>query len=207
MREPSPSPCCCRSNCCCCCCCYCCCYCCCCCCLHWLCWSSAEMQGWHWKKNKKGKKLWKGEHLNLKHSEVLLISTQSFSLIFLQVKKIENIETGYLDMSPNTPLEASPCPAHPKWPCPIRPASVIFLLWILYKTRKNKTRQEWNHIPNNQSGLDPSYPGFLCHLALTGKLMLSSGSAVKCLFVKPVLLPCPVQHRQSNCFKCRLFFN
>ena len=118
------------------------------------------------------------------------------------------METGYLDMSPKTPVEASPCPAHPKWPCPIRPVSVIFLLWVLYKTRKNKTGQEWNHIlvPNNQSGLDPSYPGFLCHLALTGELMASSGSAVSCLFVKPVLLPCPVQHRQSNCFKCRLNF-
>ena len=36
---------------------------------------------------KKGNKLSKGEHLNLKRSKVLPISTQSFSLIFLQVKK------------------------------------------------------------------------------------------------------------------------
>ena len=78
---------------------------------------------------KKGNKLSKGEHLNLKRSKVLPISTQSFSLIFLQVKKEkQKMETGYLDMSPKTPVEASPCPAHPKWPCPIRPVSVIFLL-------------------------------------------------------------------------------
>ena len=65
--------------------------------------------------------------------------------VVIEVLKIcsQKVKTvSYLDMSPKTPVEASPCPAHPKWPCPIRPVSAILALTFLpsVKTRAKSAK-------------------------------------------------------------------